>query len=160
MRKLYSLFAVVLVLAFLAAACAQPTPETIVETVVVEKEVEVVKTEIVEKEVVVTQEVEVVVTQEVEVEVEVPAKVLVFNSRLFSPAREQEFFIGEIIKPFEEEHGVTVLFSIIDDATLLERAEIQQTTGNITSDIVVSHNGSMPDWLDAGWVEDLTPLVE
>jgi len=50
MRKLYSLFAVVLVLAFLAAACAQPTPETIVETVVVEKEVEVVKTEIVEKE--------------------------------------------------------------------------------------------------------------
>ena len=160
MRKLYSLFAVVLVLAFLAAACAQPTPETIVETVVVEKEVEVVKTEIVEKEVVVTQEVEVVVTQEVEVEVEVPAKVLVFNSRLFSPAREQEFFISEIIKPFEEEHGVTVLFSIIDDTTLLERAEIQQTTGNITSDIVVSHNGSMPDWLDAGWVEDLTPLVE
>jgi len=69
MRKIYSLFAVVLVLAFLAAACAQPTPETIVETVVVTQEVEVVKTEIVEKEVVVTQEVEVVVTEVVEVEV-------------------------------------------------------------------------------------------
>jgi len=69
MRKYYSLFAAVLVLAFLAAACAQPTPETIVETVVVTQEVEVVKTEVVEKEVVVTQEVEVVVTEVVEVEV-------------------------------------------------------------------------------------------
>jgi hypothetical protein len=49
MRKIYSLFAVVLVLAFLAAACAQPTPETIVETVVVTQEVEVIKTEVVEK---------------------------------------------------------------------------------------------------------------
>jgi multiple sugar transport system substrate-binding protein len=72
MRKLYSLFAVVLVLAFLAAACAQPTPETIVETVVVTEEVEVVKTEVVEKEVevVVTEEVEVVVTEVVEVPAE------------------------------------------------------------------------------------------
>ena len=70
MKKLYSLFAAVLVLAFLAAACAQPTPETVVETVVVTEEVEVVKTEVVEKEV------EVVVTEEVIVTevVEVPAE--------------------------------------------------------------------------------------
>jgi len=67
MRKIYSLFAVVLVLAFLAAACAQPTPETIVETVVVTQEVEVIKTEVVEKEVIVKEEV--VVTEIVEVEV-------------------------------------------------------------------------------------------
>ena len=77
MKKLYSLFAVVLVLAFLAAACAQPTPETIVETVVVTQEVEVIKTEIVEKEVVVTQEVEVVVTEVVEVPAEIVEKTVI-----------------------------------------------------------------------------------
>jgi len=70
MKKLYSLFAAVLVLAFLAAACAQPTPETVIETVVVTQEVEVVKTEVVEKEVVVTEEVEVVKTEVVEVPAE------------------------------------------------------------------------------------------
>ena len=70
MKKLYSLFAAILVLAFLAAACAQPTPETVVETVVVTQEVEVVKTEVVEKEVVVTEEVEVVKTEVVEVPAE------------------------------------------------------------------------------------------
>ncbi len=84
---------------------------------------------------------------------------LVFSSRLFSPPAEQEFFINEIIKPFEEEHGITVNFSIIDDATLLQQAEVQQTTNHVTTDIVVSHNGSMPQWLDAGWVEDLTDVV-
>jgi len=78
-----------------------------------------------------------------EVEVEVPSKTLVFSSRLFSPPREQEFFISEVIKPFEEEHGVTVDFSIIDDDTLLERAEVQQTTDHVTTDIVVAHNGRM-----------------
>ena len=88
---------------------------------------------------------------------EVPT--LVFSSRLFSPPAEQEFFINEIIKPFEEEHGVTVNFSIIDDATLLQQAEVQQTTNHVTTDIVVSHNGSMPQWLDNGWVEDLTDVV-
>ncbi len=58
---------------------------------------------------------------------EVP-QTLVFSSRLFSPPAEQEFFINEIIKPFEEENNVIVNFQIIDDATLLQRAEVQQTT--------------------------------
>ena len=107
-----------------------------------------------------TVEVPVEQTVEVPVEVEVPAKTLVFSSRLFSPPREQEFFINEIIKPFEEENGVTVNFQILDDDSLLERAQIQQETGHVTTDIVCAHNGKMPDWLDAGYVEDLTPLVE
>jgi peptide/nickel transport system substrate-binding protein len=56
--------AVVMVLSLTLTQCAQPTPETIVETRVVEKEVEK------EVEVEVTTEVEVEVTKEVEVEVE------------------------------------------------------------------------------------------
>ncbi len=129
---------VLLVITALIASCAPaatPEPQIITkkETVVV-KETQIV-TEFVEK------------------------RTLVFSSRLFSPPREQEFFINEVIKPFEEAHGVTVNFQIIDDDTLLERAEIQQATNHIVTDIVCAHNGKMPDWLDAGYVEDLTDLV-
>jgi multiple sugar transport system substrate-binding protein len=132
----------------LLAACAQPTPEVVEVTRVVTEKEEVEVTKIVKEEVEVTKE------------VEAPSKTLVFSSRLFSPPREQEYFINEIIKPFEEEHGVTVNFQILDDDTLFDRAEIQQTTDHVTTDIICAHNGKMPDWLDAGWVEDLTELVE
>ena len=141
--KKYVVLLLVAMFAFgLLTACE---PETII------KEVEVPGETIIE-EVEVPVEVEV----EVPVEVEVASKTLVFSSRLFSPPREQEFFINEIIKPFEDEFGVTVDFTIISDDDLLARAEVQQTTDHVTTDIVVSHNGSMPQWLDAGWVEDLT----
>ncbi len=139
-KKITVLFAVLVAASMILAAC-QPT-EVIKE---VEVPVEVVK--------------EVEVPVEVEVEVPVPSKTLVFSSRLFSPPREQEYFINEIIKPFEEEHGVTVNFQIIDDQTLLDRAEVQQTTDHVTTDIVVAHNSRMPEWIEAGWVEDLTDVV-
>jgi multiple sugar transport system substrate-binding protein len=90
---------------------------------------------------------------------EVAGPTLVFSSRLFSPPQEQEFFINEIIKPFEEEHNVTVNFQIIDDQTLLDRAQVQQDTDHVTTDIVVAHNSRMPEWIAAGWVEDLTDIV-
>jgi LysM repeat protein len=84
----------------------------------------------------------------------VAGQTLVFESRLFSPPREQEFFINEVIKPFEAEHDVSVLFAIVNDDDILDRAEIQQTTDHVVTDIVCAHNGKMPEWLDAGWVED------
>ncbi len=147
---------VFLIMALFVAILAACTPETIIETVVVEKEgVTIIETVEVPVEVEVEKEVQV----EVPVEVEVPSKTLVFSSRLFSPPREQEYFINEIIKPFEEEHGVTVNFQIIDDQTLLDRAEVQQTTDHVTTDIVVAHNSRMGEWIDAGWVEDLTDEV-
>jgi spermidine/putrescine-binding protein len=67
------ILALLVVTAMLASACAPATPETIVKTVIVEKEVEkeVVVVETVEVEVVVEKEVEVIVVEEVEVEKEV-----------------------------------------------------------------------------------------
>jgi multiple sugar transport system substrate-binding protein len=115
--------------------------------------------EVIEKIVEVKQTVEVKITEIVEVEKEVGHRTLVFSSRLFSPPREQEYFINEVIKPFEEEHGVTVNFQIIDDQTLLDRAEVQQSTGHVTTDIVVAHNSRMPEWIEKGWVEDMTDVV-
>lgn len=147
MKKISYLLLAVILGASLLTSCQPAEPETVIKTVVVEKEGETI---------VETVEVEV----EVEKEVEVPSKTLVFSSRLFSPPREQEYFINEIIKPFEEEHGITVNFQIIDDQTLLDRAEVQQTTDHVTTDIVVAHNSRMPEWIENGWVEDLTDVVE
>jgi peptide/nickel transport system substrate-binding protein len=73
-KKLLALLALVTIASMLAACGATPEPQTIVETVIVEKEgqtiIETVEVEV-EKEVVVTQEVE--VEKEVEVEVVVTA---------------------------------------------------------------------------------------
>jgi multiple sugar transport system substrate-binding protein len=158
-----TLFAAVLVVLLVVTACQ---PEEVEVTRVVTETQEIEVTRVVTEEVVVegeTVEVTRIVETTVEVEVEVPAEApgsLVFSSRLFSPPREQEFFINEVIKPFEEEHNARVTFQILDDDTLLQRAEVQQTTDHVTTDIIAAHNGAMPDWLDAGWVEDLTEHVE
>ncbi|MBC8253158.1 MAG: hypothetical protein H8E35_03905, partial [Ardenticatenia bacterium] len=65
------ILALLVITAMLASACAPAPPETIIQTVVVEKEVEVEKevvvVETVEVEVEVEKEVEVVVVEEVEV---------------------------------------------------------------------------------------------
>ena len=99
-KKFLLLSALALLALAIAAGCAaQPTPETIVETVIVEKEVEVVVTEIVEVE----KEVEVVVTEIVEVEKEVEVIVTV---EVEVPAEE----------PAEEmaEGPLTIKFAIVD----------------------------------------------
>ena len=137
MKKFSIVLLIVLLGAALLSACQ---PETIIETVEVPGET-------------------VIETVEVEKEVMVPSTTLVFSSRLFSPPAEQLFFINEIIKPFEEENGVTVNFQIIDDQTLLDRAQVQQETDRVTTDIVVAHNSRMPEWIENGWVEDLTDVV-
>ena len=151
-------------LGLLVLAGCQPQTVEVTRVVTETEQVEVTRviTETIEvegEEVEVTRIVETEV--EVPVEVEVPGEVpkLVFTSRLFTPAREQEFFINEVIKPFEEEHYVFIDFGLLDDDSQFERAVIQQESGNITTDVIASHNGKMPVWLDAGYVEDLTYIV-
>ncbi len=84
---------------------------------------------------------------------------LVFSSRLWSPPNEQEFIRNEIIAPFEEEYGVTVDFHILDDNDILDQVTVQKEAGTITTDVIIAHNGNMANWLDAGYVTDLTPFV-
>ncbi len=139
MKRMNVLLAVVMIASLVISACAAP--------IVAPQEVEVTRVVEVEK-----------VVEKV-VEKEAANNTLVFSSRLFSPPREQEFLINEVIKPFEEENGVTVNFQILDDDTLLERAKIQQGTNHVTTDIIAAHNGKMPEWLDAGYVEDLTDII-
>jgi multiple sugar transport system substrate-binding protein len=95
--------------------------------------------------------------------IELPSEVengtLVIDSRLFSPSEEREFFINEIIAPFESEHGVSVTLQILSDDAILESAEQQQNSGVITTDLVLVHNSRMSEWVNLDYVEDLTANV-
>lgn len=106
MRKLYPIFAVLSVLAFILAACqpaTTPTPERIVETVIVEREGEtVVET--------------VVVTQEVEREVQVAGETITFWSTEVQPARAEA--TKEIISRFTEQSGIGVELVLTEEDAL------------------------------------------
>jgi len=92
--------------------------------------------------------------------VEVPTNnTLVFTSRLWSVPTEQEFVINEILKPFEEEHGVKINFQVMDDTTMLQRAQVQQETDHVTTDVIIAYVANMPDWINKGYVEDMTDLI-
>jgi multiple sugar transport system substrate-binding protein len=148
--KAFSLILFVALLgAVLLSACAQPTPEKIVETVIVPEEV--VVTEIVTEQVTVTE----VVTEIVEV----PSQTLVMDSEMFAPPAEQEFFINEILKPFMDETGIRVAFGIVAGADMFDRITVQQETGNVTTDVILAFNGRFPWYTDAGYVMSLDEAV-
>jgi len=86
-------------------------------------------------------------------------KTIVLSSRLWSTPTEQKFIIDEIIKPFEEATGYRVNFQILDDDTLLQRAELQTTTGHVSTDIVIAYNARMAEWIDAGYIVDMTDTI-
>lgn len=106
MRKLYPIFAVLSVLAFILAACqpaTTPTPERIVETVIVEREGEtIVET--------------MVVTQEVEREVQVAGETITFWSTEVQPARAEA--TQEIIARFTEQTGIRVELVLTEEDAL------------------------------------------
>lgn len=85
---------------------------------------------------------------------------VVISSRLFSPPHEQEFVINEIFKPFEEENNVKIEFQIVDDDALLDRAKVQKDTGNVATDVVIAYCSRMAEWVEAGYVMDLTDVVK
>ncbi len=86
-------------------------------------------------------------------------RTLVFDSRLWTPPHEQEYVINEILIPFGRENNCVVNFSIIDDDTLLKRAKLQKDTGNVSTDLIIAFASRFPEWVNPGYVEDLTAVV-
>ncbi len=130
------------VLATLVAACAPAaTPEPQVIT---------------KKETVVVKETQIVKETEI---VEVSSKTLVMSSEMFAPPAEQEFFINEILAPFEQETGVRVSFQIVAGADMFDRITVQQETDHVTTDVILAFNGRFPWYTDAGYVVPLDEVV-
>ncbi|RME49049.1 MAG: carbohydrate ABC transporter substrate-binding protein [Chloroflexi bacterium] len=157
-RRVFLVVGLLFLLAAVLAACAgaTPTPERVVETVVVTKQVEKV----------VTKEVEKVVTQVVTKEVVKPKRVLVYNSYMGDPTPRQADI--ELVKMFQEKYpDVEVIHSIVahEDFKQAIRAYLTSSSppdaltwfaGNRLRFFV--KRGLVMDisdmWQEQGWLED------
>jgi len=165
-KKMIILLVVFAVLALIAAQCGPaPTPETItvVETVVVEKEVEGETVTVVETvEVVKEVEVEKVVTVEVEKAAEEPAKpyegvevnILTFTGpQIAEPLQRRG-------PDFTELTGAQINVSTVPFNELYQKLLTDMATGTNSFDAFVFAPQWMVDFIVPGYLEDLTPRIE
>ncbi len=85
---------------------------------------------------------------------------VVLSSRLWSRPAEQEFVINQVLKPFEEENNCKVVFQIFDEDTkILEEVREQKKANTVAIDVVIAYYAGMQDWVEAGYVTDLTEYL-
>lgn len=95
--------------------------------------------------------------EEVEEETSEPAK-LKITSGLWSQPQEQQFIREEILPGFEEKYNAEVELEVIDN---IEKVmEAQKQSGEWTSDIVMTHSGSMPNYIENGYVQAIDEIKE
>lgn len=146
MKRSYFVFSWLLLLSLILASCAQTTPERIIETVEVEKQV------------VVTQEV--VVTKEVEKVVEVTpmaidyGPVTIFSTQ-FVPIEEQEKMRGIVLADF----AGTPEFIAFEEPALLDRMTAEASSAQGSADVVIALHGTYPNLLAADTLMDISDLA-
>ena len=115
----FSILAIAVALAVLAAQCGAPVAvEKVVETVVVEKE------KVVTQEVVVTKEVEVMVTPEAQPAMERPTQITLIDTN--SGANFQWYWQNQVIPEIESQLGIKVDYVVSKDTEMLERMKAWQ----------------------------------
>ena len=159
---LLSLF---IVLSVLLSACATPTPETIIETVVVEKEgetiietVEVVKTVEVIETVEVEKVVEVIVDP-TECNLDAPGESVELNMIGWSfPIT--DLYAEELAK-CDKVENLNVNTNLLASADSNEQVRLALSAGGDSPyDIVHGANGQVGEWAGVGWMMPLNDLVE
>ncbi len=123
MKKAFPFISIIIALTLILAACAQPTPETIVETVVVTQEVE--------KEVVVTQEVEVVRTEVVEVPAEPTEKTVVEFWTTDNEEERVDTYEAVAARFMEENPDIEVRIVPIEEAGVSQRIATAQAANRL-----------------------------
>jgi multiple sugar transport system substrate-binding protein len=151
MKQLRILFGVVLVLSMVLAACA---PQTIVETVEVEKIVEVEKEVVVEKEV----EVEVEVEKVVEVTVAPDAPKIYDGHEINFMAGQPHQVAGrQLAEWFTEETGARVNVLVVPYPNMIEKATMDVTSGAGVYDVIQYWYPGLGSLVENGVLADLTP---
>lgn len=69
---------------------------------------------------------------------------------------EQQFVKEHIIPEFEKEYNAVVDFEIISGANARTKIETEQRSGVHSTDMVFLHTGDMPEYINLGWVQDIT----
>ena len=73
---------------------------------------------------------------------------------------EKEYLMNEYFKGFEEEYGVTVTVDFVAQADAIKKIQTEQETGNIVSDIVFADTANMAPYVNGGWMEDISDIVD
>lgn len=72
---------------------------------------------------------------------------------------EKEYLMNEYFRGFEEEYGVTVNVDFVAQADAITKIQTEQETGNIVSDVLYVDTANMAPYVNGGWMEDITDLV-
>lgn len=150
-KHLFVLFNLLLLSAFVLSACGG---ETVIETVEVEKEVEVVVTQVVEVE----KEVEVIVDP-TECNLDAPAEETEINMIGWSfPIT--DYYAEELAK-CDKVENLTVNTNLLASADAQEQVRLALSAGGDSPyDIVHSANSGVAEWATQGWMMPLNDLVE
>jgi len=149
MKKLVSIILVLTLAMTLFVGCGK---EEVKETVK-----EVVTTAEAEKETAVVEEEPEPEKEPEEAAAELPKSIKV-TSGLWSKPEEQQFIREEIIPMFVEQTGIEVELDIIEGSSVDKSFEAQKASGEWTSDVVLTHSGSMPRYIESGYVQPMNDI--
>lgn len=72
---------------------------------------------------------------------------------------EKEYLMNDYFRGFEEEYGVTVNVDFVSQADAITKIQTEQETGNIVTDVLYVDTANMAPYVNGGWMEDITDLV-
>jgi multiple sugar transport system substrate-binding protein len=153
MKRIFALLSLVVILSLLAGCGATPEPQTIIQTVEVEKQV--VETVEVEKEVTVVE------TVEVEVPVEATQKPLVIWSRydLTDTEDPPSVTLAQVIDTFEATTGIEVIHEQVAWDQIMTKLAVQAQSGGDMPDITEVGSQQVMPLINAGALMDISDLV-
>ena len=94
-------------------------------------------------------------TQAVAEEAQTTIKV---TSGLWSVAEEQQYVREEALTVFEELTGIKVELEVVDN--IQDMMEAQKASGEWTTDVVITHSGDMPKYINNEYVQGLDSVLE
>jgi multiple sugar transport system substrate-binding protein len=86
---------------------------------------------------------------------------LVIYSDFAREVAEKEIYRNEIFEAFEEANNVTIRFETLAQAEdTFNKVDSEQKAGNHTIDLLISHYGTMDDYINAGYMVDVDDLEQ
>ena len=86
---------------------------------------------------------------------------LVIYSDFAREVAEKETYRNEIFEAFEKENNVIIRFETLAQAEdTFNKVDSEQKAGNHTIDLLISHYGTMEDYISAGYMENVSALED
>lgn len=86
-------------------------------------------------------------------------KRVVISTGLWSDPEERDFVVREVLEPFTKKTGIEIDLQSVAEVDAIKRAKLQKETGNISIDLIISHTGDMPNWVEKKYVQDITEIA-